>query len=147
MPDDDLIQLITTEPLSDEIKHRLRLLAPAIKERANLITDLPAMAGFAMINTPPPIEDDAIPLLNADMLERLQRLANDYPDGLADIEAVKTWFSEWLAVKELKMRDIGPGLRVALTGTRQAPDIGLLLTVLGQEQVVLRLNTVCQNPI
>ncbi len=147
MPDDDLIQLITSEPLSDEIKHRLRLLAPAIKERANLITDLPAMAGFAMINTPPPIEDDAIPLLNADMLERLQRLANDYPDGLADIEAVKTWFAEWLAIQELKMRDIGPGLRVALTGTRQAPDIGLLLTVLGQEQIVLRLNTVCQNPI
>lgn len=147
MPDDDLIQLITTKPLTDEINRRLRLLAPAIKERANLITDLPAMASFALINTPPPIDDDASALLDADMLERLQRLANDYPEGLADIEAVKTWFSEWLAKQELKMRDIGPGLRVALTGTRQAPDIGLLLAVLGQEQVVLRLNTVCQNTI
>ncbi len=147
MPDEDIIRLISPEPLSDDVETRLRLLAPALKERANLITDLPAMAHFALISSPPPIDADATSLLDADMLERLQRLAKDYPDGLNTLDAVKTWFSEWLTEQGLKMRDIGPGLRVALTGTRQAPDIALILATLGQEQVVLRIDSVCNKAI
>ncbi len=105
------------------------------------------MAHFALISSPPPIDDDAKPLLDADMLERLQRLAKDYPEGLKHLDQVKTWFSDWLTEQGLKMRDVGPGLRVALTGKRQAPDIALLLTILGRKQIVIRLDNVCNKSI
>ena len=147
MADADFIKLISEDPLSDDVKKRLYLLAPALKERAQLVTDLPKMAHFALISTPPAIDSDARPLLDSDMLARLHKLAEAYPAGLEDTDAVKAWFSDWLTQHEIKMRDIGPGLRVALTGTRQAPDIALLLATLGQEQVVLRLNNVCNNAV
>ncbi|MGB2323955.1 MAG: glutamate--tRNA ligase [Candidatus Puniceispirillales bacterium] len=147
MPDEDVIRLIAPEPLSDDVETRLRQLVPALKERANLITDLSEMAHFALISSPPAIDDDAKPLLDADMLERLQRLARDYPEGLNHLDQVKTWFSDWLTKQGLKMRDVGPGLRVALTGKRQAPDIALLLTILGQKQIVIRLDNVCNKSI
>lgn len=147
MTDDEIIRLITPEPSSDDIEASLLILAPALKERANVVSDLTKMADFALVAKPPLIDDDAKALLDANMIERLNQLSKAYPEGLSDLDAVKTWFSNWLTEQGLKMRDIGPGLRVALTGRRQAPDIALLLTALGREQVVMRLDNVCNSTV
>lgn len=148
--DDTIIKLITDAPLTPEMETRLRLLAPAIKERAQLVSDLPLMADFALSTTSPEIAEDAKPILDTDMLGRLTAFAEAYFQHQGDFqnrdqEAIKAWLNEWLEEQGMKMRDLGPGLRVALTGKKQAPDIVLILAILGPHEVKTRIETVCNN--
>ncbi len=148
--DDTIIKMITSAPLTPEMETRLRLLAPAIKERAQLVTDLPDMADFALSPAAPVIAEDAKPILDDDMLNRLSAFATAYSLNDADIqyrdpEAIKAWLNGWLEDQGMKMRELGPGLRVALTGKKQAPDIVLILAVLGPEETKNRIETVCNK--
>jgi glutamyl-tRNA synthetase len=148
--DDHIIKMITDAPLSPEIETRLRLLAPAIKERAQLVTDLPVMANFALSTEPPEIEEDAKSMLDEDMLGRLKKFADAYDQNNTSIQKMnqdelKAWLNGWLEGQGMKMRDLGPGLRVALTGKKQAPDIILILETLGPEEVKNRIETVCNK--
>ena len=133
-----------TPPLAPMIKTRLKLLVPAIKERAKNTNELREMAEFALSDTPN-IDPDAKTLLDAPYLERLARFADDLPADVGDSEATKIWFETWLATHDWKMRDVAPGLRVALTGKKQAPDIILILTVLGSDEVKARIRAICNN--
>ena len=148
--DDHIIKMITNAPLTPEIETRLRLLAPALKERAQLVTDLPAMANFALSTEPPEIEEDAKSMLDENMLGKLKNFADAYYQNNTSIQKMnqdelKTWLNGWLEDKGMKMRDLGPGLRVALTGKKQAPDIILILETLGPEEVKNRIETVCNK--
>ncbi len=148
--DDTIINLITDAPLTPEMEMRLRLLAPAIKERAQKVTDLPEMAAFALSPAAPDITDDAKPILDDDMLGRLSAFAKAYTEQQdnaqqRDQDAIKAWLNGWLEDQGMKMRDLGPGLRVALTGKKQAPDIVLILAVLGPQEVANRIETVCNK--
>ena len=133
-----------TPPLTPMMKTRLKLLVPAIKERAKNTEDLREMAGFALTDTPN-IDPDAKALLDAPYFERLARFAQDLPADVGDSELTKAWFETWLATHDWKMRDVAPGLRVALTGKKQAPDIILILMVLGSDEVKRRIHAICNN--
>ena len=142
--DDAAVMALLGDDLTPTIKNRLKLLVPAIKERAKSTANLREMAEFALTDTPS-IDPDAKTLLDAPYLERLARFAQDLPADVGDGEATKIWFEGWLATHDWKMRDVAPGLRVALTGKKQAPDIILILTVLGSDEVKARIRAICNN--
>ena len=142
--DDAAVMALIGDDLTPTMKTRLKLLVPAIKERAKNTEDLREMAGFALTDTPS-IDPDAKTLLDAPYLERLARFADDLPADVGDGELTKVWFETWLNDYDWKMRDVAPGLRVALTGKKQAPDIILILMVLGSDEVKARIRAICNN--
>ena len=146
--DDAAVMALLGDALTPTIKTRLKLLVPAIKTRAKSTKDLCEMAEFALSDVPPniDIDADAKTLLDAPYFERIARFAQDLPADMGDSEATKIWFEGWLAAHNWKMRDVAPGLRVALTGKKQAPDIILILTVLGSDEVKNRIRAICNQP-
>ena len=127
----------TSQPaLVSDAVGRMTMLAPALKKRATTLADLADMAGFAMYDIPP--NPDAIPL-DADGKARLLQLASDYPSGAMDSVAVAAWLSDWLARQHIGLGDIGPQVRMALTGTRTAPDVASVLASLGKQQIHRRI--------
>ncbi|MGC6485815.1 MAG: glutamate--tRNA ligase [Candidatus Puniceispirillales bacterium] len=129
---------------NEEIRKRLEILAPAFAERAQVITDLPAMAAFATGDTAPAPDEAAAAMIDETAVSRLTALAEALPDDLSDYDTVKAWLNAWLEGAGLKMRDIGPVLRIALTGTKQAPDIILIVVALGANTIRERIATICK---
>jgi len=127
------------------IQDRLIRLAPAFAERAQLLGDLPAMAGFAIRDGAPEIEPEAAALLTEEACQRLLELADALPDDLGDTDQLKAWLNEWLSANGLKMRDIGPALRAAVTGMKQTPDILLITSILGADETRLRIHAICKR--
>jgi glutamyl-tRNA synthetase len=130
---------------SPAILDRLHKLAPAFAERAQMLGDLPAMAGFAAKGGAPELDPEAAGLLTEEVCENLLSLATALPDDLGDNDTFKTWLGDWLTTNNLKMKDIGPGLRAAVTGMKQTPDIVLITQVLGTSEVRQRINTICKK--
>ena len=129
--------------VEEHIMHRLERLAPAFAERASLTHDLPAMAGFALSDDAPSLDDDAAAIMD-DTAKALYRTGGCPAENADDYDAFKAWLAGWLEGEGLKMRDIGPILRIALTGPKQAPDIILIATALGAEEMRQRIATICK---
>ncbi len=127
------------------ILDRLNMLAPLFADRAQHLGDLPAMAKFAINDDVPAVEDDAKTLLDDDAKARLLIFANDLPETNMTPEELKIWLGEWLGNNNLKMRDIGPCLRAAVTGMKQTPDIVTITSVLGHALVTKRIEENCKS--
>jgi len=146
LPAEDLAALMLDgKDASPHIVKRLVALAPAFAERAHHLGDLPAMAKFAATDDTPSVDEDAQLLLDPDACRRLQKLAQDLPDDDLSPDAFKAFLGQWLEKEELKMRDIGPCLRAAVTGMKQTPDIILICSTLGMLNVKARIADNCKN--
>ena len=128
-----------------QIMARLETLAPAFAERAELLGDLPRIANFAAHEDVPNVDDDAKPLLDDDAKARLLQFADDLPDAQMTPDEFKAWLGTWLESQNLKMRDIGPCLRAAVTGMKQTPDIVLISATLGPKLLRQRIQGNCKN--
>ena len=53
---------------------------------------------------------------------------------------MKKEIKEFLNNNNMKMADIGPSLRLILTGTRKSPDINSILYMLGKDKAIERLD-------
>ena len=144
--DDMLISSILeqVEKPSAKAAERLKPLMGALKERATNINELHRNAGFALHDGPPQQTEEASLLLDAEAILRLRLLHAALPKVFDDEAAIKAWLHDWLQTQNLKMRDIGPPLRAAVTGMKQSPDIILTLRALGREEVAQRLAAICQ---
>ena len=145
MPPMDLAKaMLGNHDASEHILSRLTTLAPTFAERAELLDDLPRMAAFAAHDDVPNIDDDAKPLLDADARTRLLKLSHDMGEDEMTAEGFKTWLGAWLEAEGLKMRDIAPPLRVAITGMKQTPDIMLISAALGMQLLRKRIEGNCK---
>ncbi len=66
------------------------------------------------------------------------------PNENWDLEKLTASINEFLAEKNLKMRDIGPLLRAALTGMKQSPSIVDIMVVLGRSETSTRIRVACK---
>ena len=130
--------------LPGHVKERLEQLAPAFAERASLLGDLSISLSFAASDSAPRIDEDAGVLLDAAAKKHLKDLARSLPDEFDGPVALSEWLKAWLAERDLKMRDVGPALRAALTGAAKTPDIMLIAYHLGPGQVRLRIDAACE---
>ena len=82
-------------------------------------------------------------------------LTNDTKSILLDLDAAltdETWVSDslktaldvFLTSKGLKMRDIGPPLRAAVTGMKQSPSIIDIMVALGRIETSARIQAACK---
>ena len=58
-------------------------------------------------------------------------------------KSFEIFINNWLSEQELKMKDLGIPLRIALTGDKSAPAIFALIQSLGFDEVKLRINQIC----
>jgi glutamyl-tRNA synthetase len=130
--------------IEPHIRKRLEIVASAFIERAQLVTGLDEKVEFLTHDDVPKVEPEAKALLNKDTCARLRQFAEDLPDDDMTPEQFKIWFTRWLDEKNFKMRDIAPGLRAAITGKTQTPDIILIASALGVEQLHKRIKGNCQ---
>ena len=137
-----VLDVLGGDSLAEHIRQRLEALAPAFADRASRLKDLEALA-FAADDDAPAIGADAAGLLDDAAKERLKALAGALPDGLDAPGAFAEWLKAWLDGEGLKMRDVGPPLRAALTGMAQTPDISLIGQCLGPAQMRLRIDAAC----
>ena len=146
-PEDQTKIILNGGDADDHIIKRLHILAPAFAERAQHLGDLPKMAEFATHDGIPDVEDAAKDLLDEAACARLQQFALDLPDEDMTPEAFKSFLGDWLNNQGLKMRDIGPCLRAAVTGMKQTPDIVLICATLGASLIKSRISGNCQNQL
>jgi glutamyl-tRNA synthetase len=159
-PDEELVKaieaLLPHIEKGDEIAAKLdapmkaKLIAamPGLKERAKTLLELISAASFLWADRPLTPEDekakallgdDARALLG-DLIPELQRIE---PWNAEQAEAVVRGFAER---KGVKLGSVAQPLRVALTGRTTSPGIFDVLTVLGQQESVARLQDQVKAP-
>ncbi|MCW8087433.1 glutamate--tRNA ligase [Sabulicella glaciei] len=118
---------------------RLRLLLPALQERARSLNEVAASAAFAVADEAPEPDSKAAALLTPEAKARLADLAeflSAAPWERADLEH---WLRDYGEVKGLKLKDVAQPLRVALTGSTMSPPIDITLAALGKEEALRRI--------
>ncbi len=126
--------------LSPEEKSRIRDAMPIMKTRAANLVQLSDQARFLTNIRPVVLTGKAASQVND---EARQRLANLLPilEAVADWSepAIKDALTQYCEQNGISMGKIGPVLRAVLTGGAPAPDIALVLALLGRNEAFARM--------
>jgi glutamyl-tRNA synthetase len=150
MPDQILAGLIQNSiaeairrPFDSTMSERLVQAMPGLKSRAKTIPELIEISLFYFYPRPLKVDQKAAKSLNSEAQERIRRLAinlaelNQWSEDVIN-EAVHAFAEK----EEIKLGKIAQPLRAALTGTTVSPGIFEVAAVLGQDEVIGRLNDV-----
>jgi glutamyl-tRNA synthetase len=142
LSDDALLEALgdLAQNLTPAHEARLKILLPALRERAKTLLDILKGADFLFQQSPIALEPSAEALLTSEAKTLLNGLANT-------LEALPFWDSAALEAcvrdlvknKNLKFPQLAQPLRAALTGRTNAPAVFDLLLALGKEESLLRL--------
>jgi len=126
--------------LSPAELERIRQAMTTLKVRAANLAQLTQQAKFLMDIRPVVLSDKAASLVNEDARSRLSELLGPLA-GLEDWTeaAIKLVLTQFCDQSGVSMGKIGPVLRAVLTGGAPAPDIALVLALLGRNEAVARL--------
>jgi glutamyl-tRNA synthetase len=129
--------------LSEQAVAKLRLAMPFLKERAKTIVDLANQCAFILDVRPLVFDDKTNNLLTVEARDRIARARQ----ALAQItiwrhESIKDAIAAFATSEGLGFGKVGPILRGALTGGKAAPDLGVTMEILGQEETLARLDDV-----
>jgi glutamyl-tRNA synthetase len=127
--------------LTPELKRKLIMAMPGLKERAKTLVELVESARFIVADRPLPLDEKAAALLTPDARKALA-------DVVPELAAVEPWTAEATeqAVRAfaerlgIKLGNIAQPLRAALTGRTTSPPIFDVLAVLGKEESLARLS-------
>ncbi|MCI5048660.1 MAG: glutamate--tRNA ligase [Aquisalinus sp.] len=122
-------------------REQLLRAAPFLKERASNLVDLVPAAAFIL--TPQPFEitgKAAKPLKKEGALETLKEI-KELLSGLPDWQeaALESTLQQHAEAKGVGFGQIGPPVRVALTGGNPSPSLGQVLFALGRDEALARL--------
>jgi glutamyl-tRNA synthetase len=115
----------------------------ALKERASTLAELEDQVYFMLQSRPIEISGKTAKALKDDALDRLTRLRAvlaDTADWSED--ALGACLQRFAEGEDVGFGKVGQPLRAAITGGAAAPDMGLVLSVLGREEVLDRLDDV-----
>ncbi len=120
---------------------------PALQERAKTINDLAKSAEF-YFKTPPLIMDEraqkAIEKEYAPLVVSKAITLFEETDTL-DTETAQSIIQSIMDQNDMKMSQVGPLLRAALCGTMQAPDLSVVISILGKDVCLERLRSINTN--
>ena len=117
---------------------------PLFTKRAQTLIDLYKDTSWLFYDGVPPIDSEARPLLDNrahSQLNQFRIFLETAPDGH---DYLDNDFKGWLKEQNIKMGEIGPAIRAALTGTKNAPAIIDIIAGLGRAESKKRLKDVCQ---
>ena len=143
--DDRLFGLWSVRPearkLSDIELQRIRDAVPALKSRSANLVQFSDQARFLTNLRPIQLEGKAAALVTDEARARLSALlealagVNDWSEP-----AIKAAFTQYCDQNGISMGKIGPVLRAVLTGGAPAPDIALVLALLGRNEAFARMS-------
>lgn len=112
-----------------------------LKDRARTLAELEDQAYFLLRRRPFTLEGKAARALDDDAKTRLGRLrtALEAADDWS-VEAMSEQLKAFAEAEQVGFGKIGQPLRAALTGGAPAPDMGFVLSVLGREETLARLD-------
>ncbi|MGI9440180.1 MAG: glutamate--tRNA ligase [Parvibaculales bacterium] len=139
--DDELVDIVVEQdPALESMRDKLRLAMPNLKSRAKKLGELNDRVDFLNFTRPLQIEEKAAKLLTdetrqklADLLPTLEKLDS------WTAEEIETAIRDFLAANDLKMGDIAPALRAALTGKTQSVGVFLNLALLQKSEALARI--------
>jgi glutamyl-tRNA synthetase len=123
---------------TDKIE-RVRMLLPALRERAKTLDELAASAGFAVADAAPVPDAKSAALLTPEARARLADLASFLETAPWERADLENWLRDYADVKGLKLKDVAQPLRVALTGSTMSPPIDVTLAALGRAEAIERM--------
>ncbi|HKM62450.1 MAG TPA: glutamate--tRNA ligase [Acidisphaera sp.] len=119
---------------------RVRVLMPALKERAKTLVELAESAAFLARSAPLPFEPKAAALLTEDAKSLLHELAALLAGTPFEKEALDGALRGFAERTGRKLGQVAQPLRAALTGSTVSPPIDATLTALGREESLARIN-------
>ncbi|MCG8442386.1 MAG: glutamate--tRNA ligase [Caulobacterales bacterium] len=129
--------------LDTERRSRLRAALPHLTARAKTLADLAEATGFLFAARPLSIEGKTRKALTDEAVARLARLrARLASVEVWEAEPLKAALDAFAADEEVGFGKVGGPLRAALTGGAPAPDIAVVLALLGREQALGRIEDV-----
>ena len=139
--DDELVDLVVAQdPALASMRDKLRLAMPNLKSRTQLLGELNDSVDFVSLTRPLQIEEKAAKLLTdetrqnlAALLPILEKLDN------WEAEEIETAIRDFMAANDLKMGDIAPALRAALTGKAQSVGVFIILALLHKNEALARI--------
>lgn len=124
--------------LTPEHEQRIIKSINGLKERSQTLVEFAKNCRFYLKVE---LDETAKDKLNQDHAKDVLSAAIEIARGLNDWEG-KAFIDAVLARTGLKMGQVGPVLRAALTGTMQSPDMTEIITALGPDEVKARLQAV-----
>jgi len=140
--DDDLFRaILERNPLAANQEARVRKALPALKDRSKNLDELTMEANFLFTERPVSLNEKAKNQLTPERLELMTKL-------LSDMESWSDWtrdgcevsLKQFMETNGLKLGQIGPGIRAALTGATDSPGIYDILAFLGADDVKARMS-------
>ena len=128
-------------PLADDTLSAVQHALPAMVERADTLPELAASFGFLMAARPLQLNKKARKAVRGAGLDRLAGL-RDLLLGVDEFDAdhIQNALQAFCDAQELGMGQVGPPLRAAVTGGMPAPDLAPVLSWIGREEVLARLD-------
>ncbi len=126
--------------LTDEKKQILNKGLNGLKSRAKTIVELVKYAEFYLYDEPIDITDEAKDIIKGSdkaLFRKLQSILKSI-DSWTESE-IKNVLKKFLKDHDIKLGEIGPVLRAALTGNINAPSIFEVMYALGKAKAVLRI--------
>jgi glutamyl-tRNA synthetase len=129
---------------ADEAK--LQRAMPFVKDRAKTVLDLADQTEFVLKARPLALDEKGRALLSGETLDRLARLR----DRLAlfqswDVFALEAELKSFAESEQVGFGKIGPPMRTALTAGSTSPDIARILSALGRDESLGRLDDALQQ--
>ena len=144
MDDAALVDLVTPligAYIDDALYERLQRGMAGLKDRAKTLVELAEAALFYVMR--PPFTEEATEILNDGGKDTVNEVAPilEAIGGWSE-ESVKDSVKHYADSKGIKLGQVGPALRVALTGSTHSPGIFEVMDVLGKEETLARLRNV-----
>jgi len=120
---------------------RLLAVVPQVKEGAKTILELAEHCAFALKIRPVTLEEKTVKQLLPETVERLARLRDRLAQTPAwEVDELGTLLKSFAESEGVGFGKFGPSLRGILTGGSQAPDLNKIMTALGREESIGRLD-------
>ena len=129
--------------MNDDMRAKLTMAMPGLKERAKTLIQLIDGARFLFEQTPFAVEAKALKILDKDEAAGRAILASLHPVLAAlddwQLETIETSIREFTEQQELKLGGVAQPLRAALTGRTTSPGVFDVLAVLGKDECLTRI--------
>jgi len=118
---------------------RIRMLMPALKERAKTLVELAESAAFLVRRMPLEFEPKAQALLTPDNKTMLQQVSDALQDADFTPPALDATLRRYAEQAGRKLGQVAQPLRAALTGSTTSPPIDQTLAALGRDEALARI--------
>lgn len=129
------------EKMDDTVKARIKRALPALRDRGNTLPELASACRFLWDNNANALTKNARKALKPENLSLLGNIRQTLDAAETwTIEGLEKLIAEFCDRHDLSIGRVGPPLRAALTGGLPAPDLAPVLSWLGREETLKRID-------